>query len=108
MSNLKNIHWHLSKDELPSILGTKYEHDNYPEIPCLVKDESDDFRIVLWNTVEECWDDMYGDYFGEADSNECAYWEYLDDIDYVLNEGGFFNSLATSIKKSLDSSAKEK
>ena len=72
--------WHNTEaGEYPEVYGS-YEHDSYPQIPCLVLLKSSKiYGIRFWNVTEECWDDEdREDYYCGKD--EVSDWAYLDDI----------------------------
>lgn len=76
-----SILFHKTKEELQKVLD-KYENDNYPQIPCLVKGNLSTgygYGIKYWNVTSQCWDDETGDDY-ECDKYDIDEWAYLDDI----------------------------
>ena len=74
---INNI-WHHTKDgDYPTLIGA-YANQNYPQIPCLIKDKQG-YGIRYWNVTEQCWDDEEcDDYY--CDKEAVTMWAYLDDI----------------------------
>ena len=71
--------WHYVKDgDLPLPKG-KYEHQNYPQIPCLVEFVHFDYGVRYWNVKEQCWDDEECDDYC-CETEQVKRWCYLDDL----------------------------
>lgn len=70
--------WHYTKDkDYPKLYG-KYEHDHYPQIPCLVHDDCG-WGVRYWNVTAQCWDDEHCDnYYCGKDLVEK--WAYIDEL----------------------------
>lgn len=70
--------WHYTKNgDYPMLFG-EYEHQHYPQIPCLVELRGM-YGVRYWNVTEQCWDDEECDDY-ECKKDEIKRWKYLDPI----------------------------
>lgn len=72
--------WHKTAEgDYPKVFG-EYEHQYYPQIPCLVLLERQQmYGVRYWNVTEECWDDEDCDDYC-CDKEGVVEWAYLDDL----------------------------
>lgn len=74
----KEIKWHKVADgDLPQPTG-EYEHQSFPQIPCLCEIKKS-YGVRYWNVKYQCWDDEDCD-DAFCDKDGVDRWCYLDEL----------------------------